>query len=212
MPKIDNLRSLCVLHSPDIICIVESWLDDTILDSEVSIQGYNHCRLDRSRHGGGVMIFVKNMFTFSLLFKGTLNCECLVMSVTCFPSASPDFTIALFDRPPSSGHESLDSALCNIFLLSSCNFYLIGDFNIDFFISNTPLYHKLLSVVSSFNLTQVVSEPTRVTVTSSTLIDLIFASSVNFVKSCTTIPPLANADHYGLILIFSIGSCKNQLN
>lgn len=159
------------------------------------------------------MIFVKNMFTFSLLFKGTLNCECLVMSVTCFPSTSPDFTIALFYRPPSSGHEPLDSlfsTLCNIFLLSSCNFYLIGDFNIDFFISNTPLYHKLLSVASSFNLTQVVSEPTRVTVTSSTLIDLIFASSVNFVKSCTTIPPLANADHYGLILIFSIGSCKKS--
>ena len=93
LPKIDNLRSLCVLHSPDIICIVETWLDDTILDSEVSIQGYNHYRLDRSRHGGGVMIFVKEMFTFSLLFKGTLNCECLVMSVTCCSSTSPDFTI-----------------------------------------------------------------------------------------------------------------------
>ena len=77
LPKIDNLRSLCVFHSPDIICIVESWLDDTILDSEVSIQGYTHCRLDRSRHGGGVMIFVKNSFNFSLLFKGTQNYECL---------------------------------------------------------------------------------------------------------------------------------------
>ena len=136
LPKIDNLRFLCVLHSPDIICIVETWLDDTILDSEVSIQGYNHYRLNRSRHGSGVLIFVKNMFTFSLLFKGTLNCECLVMSVTCCSSISPDFTIALFYRPPSSGQESLDSlfsTLCNIFLLSSCKFYLVGDFNIDFF-------------------------------------------------------------------------------
>ena len=83
LPKIDNLRSLCVVHSPDIICIVETWLDDTILDSEVSIQGYHYYRLDRSRHGGGVMIFVKNMFTFSLLFKGTLNCvlSCLLLAV-----------------------------------------------------------------------------------------------------------------------------------
>lgn len=66
----------------------------------------------------GVMIFVKNMFTFSLLFEGTLNCECLVMSVTCCSSVSPDFTIALLYRPPSSGQEPLDSlfsTLCNIF-------------------------------------------------------------------------------------------------
>ena len=213
LPKIDNLRSLCVFHSPDIICIVESWLDDTILDSEVSIQGYTHCRLDRSRHGGGVMIFVKNSFNFSLLFKGTQNYECLVVSVTCSLNVSPDFTIALFYRPSGSGHELLDylfSTLCNIFLLSSSNFCLIGDFNIDFFVSNTPLYNKLLSVVSSFNLTQVVSEPTRVTATSSTLIDLIFVSSIIFVKSCTTIPPLANADHCGLKFVSSIGSSKNS--
>ena len=94
--------------------------------------------------------------------------------------------------------------------MSSSNFYLIGDFNIDFFVSNTPLYNKLLSVVSSFNLTQVVSEPTHVTATSSTLIDLIFVSSIIFVKSCTTIPPLANADHRGLKFVFSIGSSKNS--
>lgn len=133
LPKIDNLRSLCVLHSPDIICIVKTWLDDTILDSEVSIQGYNHYRLDRSRHGSGVMIFVKNMFTFSLLFEGTLNCECLVMSVTCCFSVSPDFTIALLYRPPSSGQEPLNSLFSTLCLLSSCKLYLIGDFNIDFF-------------------------------------------------------------------------------
>ena len=65
------------------------------------------------------------------------------------------------------------------------------------------MYHKLLSVVSSFNLSQVVTEPTRVSNFSSTLIDLIFVSSINYVQSCTTIPALANADHFGLRLIFS---------
>ena len=50
------LRIPFPMQGPDII--VESWLDDTVLDSEVSIQGYTPCRLDHSRHGGGVMIFV----------------------------------------------------------------------------------------------------------------------------------------------------------
>ena len=57
-----------------------------------------------------------------------------------------------------------------------------------------------MSIVSSF---KVVSEPTCVTNISSTLIDLIFVSSVSFVQSCVTIQALGNADHHGLLLIFT---------
>ena len=209
LPKIDHLRAICTLYCPDILCIVETWLDDTIVDSEIAIQGYSFCRLDRSRHGGGILIFVKSVFTYSLLFKGCVDFECLVMSVNSDKcnASSPDFTVVLFYRPPNSGHAPLDtlfSTLCNIFLLCSCNLYLIGDFNVNFLSKVSPLYSKLLSVVSSFNLTQIVSEPTRITPHSATLIDLIFVSSVHLVKFCKTISPLANADHCGLQLIFAI--------
>ena len=156
----DSLRSICSVYSPDVVCIVETWLDDTISNSEIFIQGYSLCRLDRSRHGGGVLFFVKSMFTYSLLFKGTPDFECLIMSVKCSVGTSgPDFTVALFYRPPNSSHALLDTLftiLCNCFL-SSCKVFLVGDFNIDYLVPTTPLYHKLLSIVSSFNLTQVVS-------------------------------------------------------
>ena len=95
------------------------------------------------------------------------------------------------------------STLCNTFISLPCNFLLIGDFNIDLLASHSCLYSKLLSVVSSFNLTQIVSEPTRVTGSSSTLIDLIFVTPTVIVKHCSTLPPLASADHYGLQLIMS---------
>ena len=36
LPKIDDLRLVCSLYSPHVICIVESWLD---MDSEICIQG-----------------------------------------------------------------------------------------------------------------------------------------------------------------------------
>ena len=48
--------------------------------------------------------------------------------------------------------------------------------------------------MSSFNLTQVVSEPTRVTPNSATLI----VSSTVQVNICSTVPPLYNADHFGI--------------
>ena len=66
-PKLDELVSLVDIHTPDIICIVESWLDKDIADSEISITDYVSLRLDRDRHGGGVLIYLKSSFCFSTL-------------------------------------------------------------------------------------------------------------------------------------------------
>ena len=53
--KLDNLKLVCAIHHPDVICIVESWLDKEISDSELSLDGYNVSRVNRNRHGGGVL-------------------------------------------------------------------------------------------------------------------------------------------------------------
>ena len=53
----------------------------------------------------------------------------------------------------------------------------------------------------SFNLTQVVQEPTRVISSNkATLIDLVLASNANYIQECSVIPPLANSDHNGISL------------
>ena len=44
--KLDNLKLVCAIHQPDVICIVESWLDKEISDSELSLSGYNVSRVD----------------------------------------------------------------------------------------------------------------------------------------------------------------------
>ena len=60
IPKLDELRILAPLHNPDIICIVESWLDETILDCELTILNYNFVHLDRNRHGDGVLLYIRD--------------------------------------------------------------------------------------------------------------------------------------------------------
>ena len=125
------------MYVPEVVCIVE---------------GYSLCRLDRTRHGGGVLIFVKSLFTVSVIFKGSPEFECLALSVHC-NNNSPGFLIVHFYRPPNSGHSPLDSlfdTLCHVFVAH--NLYLIGDFNVDFLEPTTPLYHKLMSIVSSFTI------------------------------------------------------------
>ena len=75
LPKIDELKVLVTISKPDIITIVETWLDQDILDSEVSIQDYRIFRRDRSRHGGGLVIYINE----NLCVKSHICCINLEM-------------------------------------------------------------------------------------------------------------------------------------
>ena len=75
---------------------------------------------------------------------------------------------------------------------------VLGDFNMN--ILEKTCCRKWLDIVSSFSLTQLISEPTRVTETSSTLIDHVYTSNLsNIVESGVT--KYALSDHY---LVFAI--------
>ena len=43
-----------------VIGIYESKLDETVLNGEINISGYNILRSDRNRHDGGVLCYIKN--------------------------------------------------------------------------------------------------------------------------------------------------------
>ena len=99
IPKLDNLHALVNLHKPDAICIVESWLCPNIAATEIGLPGYNTVRLDRDRHGGGIVLFVSDVYNVKVLQQGPLNLEFLLVSVQC---AHFRLILALFYRPPSS--------------------------------------------------------------------------------------------------------------
>ena len=68
LPKLDDLFVTIETHNfPDIVCIVESWLGHDVRDQEIAIPNYNIFRHDRNRHGGGVLIYVKDSYTTSVL-------------------------------------------------------------------------------------------------------------------------------------------------
>lgn len=65
--KIDEVRILVNLLKLDIFAVSETKLDDNILDHEIMINGFKLFRLDRDRHGGGVLIYCRdNISSFSL--------------------------------------------------------------------------------------------------------------------------------------------------
>ena len=58
LPKMDELHVLVRAQNPSIVFIVESWISEDIQDCEISIEDYHIVRLDRNRHGGGIIIYI----------------------------------------------------------------------------------------------------------------------------------------------------------
>ena len=61
LPKMDNLADECAVHYLDIVCITATWLDQSISDGEIALDGYSVIHLGRNRHGGGILLFVKSL-------------------------------------------------------------------------------------------------------------------------------------------------------
>jgi len=98
-PKMDCLHALVSIHKPDAICIVETWLCPDITAVEISLPGYSAVRLDRDRHGGGIILFVADIYNVKVLQQGPLDLEFLLVSVQC---AQFKLSLAVLYRSPSS--------------------------------------------------------------------------------------------------------------
>ena len=198
-------------HQPHVICIVETWLDESILDEEICLENCDLIRLDRHRHGGGVLMYVHNCLSHSVVFSGSVDLELIVISIDF---CSSRVALALFYRPPSSSVSIFDTLLYTLYSYVDVslfsNFVLLGDFNVNVFDPQHPLFHNIQTLASSLCLTQIVSEPTRVTQSSCSTIDLVFMSSPSHLISCVTIPALSNSDHFGLSVLFSAGTTPRR--
>ena len=122
-----------------------------ITNSEIYIPNYSIVRCDRNRHGGGVIIYCLSSYPLNIIYKGSDELELLIVSINTYNL----IVVATMYRPPNLFDSVLDDlffVLCNHVDVSIFgNFVLIGDFNVNFFVSNNSLFQKLLSVTSSFN-------------------------------------------------------------
>ena len=65
LDKIDELRFIAEKSKPTIIGITESKIDETVSETEFHIKGYTPIRNDRTRHGGGVVLYIKEGIGFN---------------------------------------------------------------------------------------------------------------------------------------------------
>jgi hypothetical protein len=126
--------------------------------------------------------------------------------VNLFLPKTKPIQIGLCYRPPSQTNftEVFEQSLQ--MLRSDCETYILGDFNIDFKPSNkTSIFKSYRDLLNLFDLNQIIEEPTRVTDSSSTVIDHI-------IKTFLSVEPYLLDSVTTLLYSVQGGSRKVTLN
>ena len=185
--KLPEVHNILDQASFDTLGISETHLREDIPDEWININGYSFVRRDRdSGPGGGVLIYFKANLTAYLVTRW--NCTHLEAAWLNVTIRSQSFLIGCIYRPPQDSlfFNHFRNVLENIWLRRK-NIILLGDFNSDMLKGSSKTesqYGKRLKrIISSFGLKNIMSCPSRVTLTSESLIDLIITSQPAKVKN-----------------------------
>ena len=188
--KIDEIRVLLDERKSPIFVVAETWLDGSHSSNEVEIKGYNLTRLDRScnPNRGGVAIYAKNNVNTSLITMKShpkpCKCENLWMKIT-FGAKRTMILGAIYRSHLNDNfveHIRLD--LEDLVSLKH-PILLIGDFNYDL-MKDGRIVEEYRRTMESYLLDQQIRKPTRVTESTSTLIDHAWITNEELVVDSDT--------------------------
>ena len=181
--KLDDIKILLQSGNIDILCVNETKVDQHISQADLAISGYNLHRKDRNRHGGGVGIYCKDFININTLpHLSSEGIESIWIKISVKKS-SPIFLCCAY-RPPRKGQdkekiEHLISHFKNTIsnLPSKSEVFILGDLNCDYNNNKHALSSIIKNFCTSYHFKQLISVNTRVTDSSSTLLDLILTNS-----------------------------------
>ena len=200
--KIDQVRLLLESQQNQIhvLGLSETKLNVIHPDSAFEINGFQKpLRKDRFiNSGGGLIVYVKEGICCNRrtdLEQESLECIWLEIK----PYKSKSFLLGNIYRPPNSTiqwNEIFEDCIENV-LREDKEIYLMGDINRDRL--NNQIKNVWTEYMEPFGLTQLVSEATRVTSVSSTLIDHIYTNCPENVNS-QNVPKIGLSDHFPIFI------------
>ena len=203
----DEIELLIKERNIDILCISETWLHQEISSSFISIPNFHIYRCDAGR-GGGVCIYVRDTLKSNKISSTAVNDTAVEdIWVTVQSNMHPSILVGTIYRHPHATAESFEY-LENIFREMSLKrkpLFILGDLNDDLNKTNA----KLTGIINRNKLKQLVNKPTRITVTTSSILDVIITNSPDIILH-TNVIPCPIADHELLTLILNIEKPKRQ--
>lgn len=176
----------------DVIVISETWINqDDFPQNIFNIPGYNFYNKNRLfGRGGGVGAYVRTLHSCSIIsldFDIPELIDCLFLKITV---ERKQYAVSVVYRPPKFNLnqfvELMDDAF-SVICGSFSNVIGLGDYNVNFL----QTQNVVTECLETYNLVQALKEPTRITRSSSRLIDPIFVSANLLVNVCGTL----NVDH-----------------
>lgn len=146
--------------------------------------------------GGGLMVYVRNGINARRREDlETNDIPCIWLEI--LPNNSKAFLVGNVYRPPNSKIEFNDrfEDFMDFVINENKEYILLGDFNKN--LLNEEIENEWGNFTTSLGLTQLVSEPTRVTKDSKTLIDHIYTNFEENIHSIS-VKQLCLSDHYGV--------------
>ena len=196
--KIDFLESFT--DDVDILCLTETHLDPSIKDCDISITNFQQIhRKDRNSFGGGVIVYS----SINLNIKRRLDIESNEDEII-WVELNIDHTkyiLGILYKPPTMTSRSgiwlrLRHSLDLAFGITP-NVLLTGDVNIDLLEKSDNV---LFDILRSYNLTNIVDSPTRVTNATRKLLDPFIVSDTVNVESAIVIPVVENISDHRAVL------------
>lgn len=196
--KTDDLFLLFNTFQPmfDIIMLTETWYSD---DSDVFLlPGYEHFYLNRKQNrGGGVSILISNT-GFEIVSEYSAITD--HYEVLCIRKKLEVYCVVY--RPPNGNVSQFFEFLERLFSSMTevkCNFILGGDLNIDF-LDLSRNQSELSLLLSAHNLQNVISLPTRITASCSSLLD-IFITNHDSSNITAGVMSLDLSDHLPIFML-----------
>ena len=202
-------------HQFDILTINETWLDASVSDVEIEIPGYDIYRLDRSSMvGGGVSAYIRQNFKVERLdnvsYIALSGLHMLRLKVQVGNLRS--FVVCAAYRPPTTSLACFETDFSHTLtsvLLMNKKIYILGDLNCNVLNTRDQASQALSNFCSIFNLAQLITQATRVTESSATLLDVILASSTKLVIE-SNLMPISISDHDLIYVVLKLKKGRHK--
>ena len=180
--KTDEVKDMLNKEMFDILFIAETKIDKTVSSSLLSQSGFRIVRKDRKKGAGGLLAYIRtdlSVYRRAKMEPANIETNCLDVK----DNNKSRFLVCACYRSPGKCKES--DFLAELAIASESMFrsrkelLLIGDMNMDMYVNTgegRTTNRNLVDFCSRYCLVNKVSEPTRVTDKSKTLIDVALAS------------------------------------
>ena len=186
LPKLPEVRLFLSRTKAAVFAASETWLDSTVNDGEADIPDFNVVRRDRNRNGGGVALYVRNSIAFNLRPDLAVDGLEAVWIELLLPRTKGILICSIYRPPNDNGFlEKLESSLSKI--NPGSEIHILGDLNIDFSRPLSPLMSRYTEILNFYGLEQLVTEPTRITPTSSSIIDHVVTNVRDMIRASGTV-------------------------